>query len=246
MLKKILLVLAALYVITGIGFCEPNVDSKVASGSPKAWALGTIALLSERNNDRHDTLSGKESIGEKEIIKAKQLLRDWWDIDDRNSLLKALVRLDESGDRRRFEKIKAFVSLYTEEQIEELLSNRYSQEDAQEINFVINDYEGLDTKSLFGWDYGRYIFLCRMGYLAGYISEKEAWSKIMPVAKFLQEAFESWEDLGKNYLLGREFCSPEQMEEDGRLFRMGYEKLLRDHRSPWNSCPWNTDLSFQN
>ena len=68
-------------------------------------------------------------------------------------------------------------------------------------------YKKLGEKSLLGWDYGRYICLCRWGYLVGWLNEQEAWEKIMPAAELLQKSFSSWEDLGRNYLIGRLFWS---------------------------------------
>lgn len=62
-------------------------------------------------------------------------------------------------------------------------------------------------KSIAAWDYDRYISLCGWGYIAGYLSEEEAWQRIMPAARLLQKTFESWIDLGKNHVVGREFWS---------------------------------------
>src|SRR2546425_5499790 len=48
----------------------------------------------------------------------------------------------------------------------------------------------------------------------------------------LRQTFDSWGDLGANYLIGRQFWSPALMKRDGQLYRSAYQKLLSDPQSP--------------
>src|SRR5947208_742465 len=89
------------------------------------------------------------------VLSAKELLHGWWSVDSREDLFRALDSLAREGHRARFEKDAAA------------------------------HYPKLGKKSLLGWDYARYIALCRWGFLVGYLSEQEAWDKIMPVARLL-------------------------------------------------------------
>ena len=73
--------------------------------------------------------------------------------------------------------------------------------------------------SLVGWDYCRYIMLCRCGYQVGFLSEEEAWGRIMPMARAIQAAFPSWSELGEDYLVGREFWSIAETKKSGQYFR---------------------------
>lgn len=95
-------------------------------------------------------------------------------------------------------------------------------------------HERLGKKSLLGWDYSRYISLCRWRYPVGYLSREEAWDHIMPVARTLQNTFDSWQQLGENYLIGREFWSLEETRKNGHLYAAAYQKLLNDQGGPWN------------
>ncbi len=211
--------------------------------SPKAWALAVSALMMERNHGRHDTLSGKEYRDKEEMKRIKQLLNDWWDVRDRESLLSTLDWLKEEGHRKQFEEMGNFFASLSKERLDEVLKNVKTDEETQQIYFVIKNYNKLNDKSILGWDYGRYVFLCRYGYFVGYLNEKEVWEKIMPIARELQGAFGSWKDLGDNYLLGRELWSAEQMRQDGQLFKDAYNNLLTDLQSPWKTCPWDMHLN---
>jgi hypothetical protein len=71
----------------------------------------------------------------------------------------------------------------------------------------------------------------------------EAWQHVMHAATILQSTFSSWEDLGQNYLVGRQFWSAEETIYDGKGFQDAYEWLLSDPVSPWRRNPWNTSLA---
>ena len=107
---------------------------------------------------------------------------------------------------------------------------------------VTREYERLGAKGLIGWDYARYVSLCRWGYVAGYLSEDEAWVRIMKAARLLQQTYGSWRELGENYLIGREFWSPAQTARNGQLYEATFQRLVSDPQSPWVRLPWRTPL----
>ena len=57
-----------------------------------------------------------------------------------------------------------------------------------------------------------------------------------------QRIFDSWADLGENYLIGRKFWSFEQTRSNGYLYRQAYERLLHNPKSPWRRYGWDTHL----
>ena len=103
-----------------------------------------------------------------------------------------------------------------------------------------NDQHPGDAKSISAWDYGRYVALCRWGYAIGYLSEAEAWQRIMPVARLMQSTFSSWREYGTDYMTGREYWSPNA--SDAASIRSILDSLLTDNRSPWKRLPWDLHL----
>lgn len=208
----------------------------------KAWALATAAVLTERNRRRHDILGELEPT-EQNIEIQKQSLIEWWGVQSRDDLLNTLKWIEEGGHRQDFEKLGGVISPLDDEQYLALLvKTRQNEEALHQIVIVRKYYQYLGAKGLLGWDYSRYVSLCRWGYLVGYLTEEEAWSGIMPVARKLQRTFDSWKDLGENYLIGREFWSSNQSRRNGQLYRDTYQKLLYEPQSPWNHLSWNTPL----
>jgi len=210
----------------------------------KMWALGCSAVLAERNHKRHDLLGYYLLPGKREIEKSKQLLDEWWGINSRADLFDSLLRLRIGGHREKFNRWGEYIENLSEQEYQELLEkNKGDEEKLQEIKIAKKYYKELGEKSILGWDYSRYICLCRWGYLVGYITEEEAWKMIMEVAGILQKTFDSWEDLGQNYIIGRQFWSYKYTKEGGYLYEDAYQRLLDMPSSPWNKYPWDMDLT---
>jgi hypothetical protein len=206
------------------------------------WALAAAAVLTEYNRRRHDLLGSAEP-SEEALRRTRRTLGEWWGVESRHDLLRALNGLENGGHRAEFRRLAAALVVMGEEQ-RAALRERMKQDRllAHRVALVEKHMAQLGRKSLAGWDYARFISLCGWGYLGGYLTESEAWARIMPVARLLQRTFDSWSDLGENYLIGREFWSPEETARTGDLIRVAYRRLLIDPKSPWNRYPWNTDL----
>ena len=111
------------------------------------------------------------------------------------------------------------------------------------INIAGKYYTALGKKSITAWDCSRYISLCGWGYVVGYLSEDEAWERVMPAARMLQQTFDSWEDLGNNYIIGRQFWSADYTAQQGDSFSEVLDTLSTSPGSPWRTIPWDLDLS---
>jgi hypothetical protein len=215
------------------------------TSAQKRWGLAASALLTESNMGRHTTLAPWDRTPEM-VRGQKQMLRQQWGIDDRAGLLLVLTALDQGGIRQGFAAIGRQVSGLSEEDYQRVLATVQGDKDTVHGVAVARKYYArLGSKGLVGWDYARYISLCRWGYLLGYLSEEEAWQGTMHAARIIQSTFASWRDLGENYLIGREFWSYEQTQRDGRVMREVCERLLSDPRSPWNQIPWALNLGAE-
>lgn len=108
---------------------------------------------------------------------------------------------------------------------------------------IVNKYGKMfGKKGILGWDYCRLIALCRWGVYCNYITKDEAWQKMMPAARALQLNFKSWEELGLNYVVARQFCSKAETLNSGDAYEANFKKLMTDPKSPWKQIPWNTAL----
>ena len=172
---------------------------------------------------------------------SRQTLAVWWGIRGREDLLAALTWIEQGGHRQQFSSVGEHVSKLSLEESKRLVSS-LNAEDANSVVIARRYYQALGQKGITGWDYSRYINLCRWGYASGYLSEEEAWEFIMSAASILRSTFSSWQELGENYLIGREFWSLDQTQKDGQLMQAAYKRLLNNASSPWNRIPWALSL----
>jgi hypothetical protein len=210
--------------------------------SPHAWAMATTAITFEFNQDSPDILGGEAAtpIG---VEGGKRLLSDWWGVNNQEDLLRTLDWLQFEGHRAQFDELGNRVDALSEQEFRALEAR--VQNDPQAVNqlsIARKNHRALGEKGILAWDLVRYISVCRWGYRAGYLSEAEAWDRIMPAAHRLQMTFASWQDLQSDFLIGREYWSPPQTQTHQDEFRAIYERFLRDPVSPWNSNPWAMDL----
>ena len=204
----------------------------------KAWAVATTAILTYRNGDRVDILSPNERTPAN-VEQTRKILHDWWGVDTRIDLDHSLEFLESGGHRKQFQRLGSM----PEAQFRAIVgAERDSPERVRIAKLIREHYRKHGPHSLIGWDYARYIMLCRWGYSVGFLTADEAWQRIFPAAHTIQNAFHSWDELGEDYLVGRQFWSKDETERSGKAYRDIVEWLHRAPNSPWKRLPWTMPL----
>lgn len=206
------------------------------------WALAASALQNAVNQDHHSLPGGWWAMSNA-VAAARDGLAEGWGVNDRGDLLRTLRWLKNEGHRQDFEAMaehqrranaaqRALLNIAAS--LNPTISNRLA---------VVRQYSGeLGAKGILAWDLDRYVFVCGRGYLAGYLTEEEFWWRVMPVARQLQATFSSWEELGRNHLIGRSFWSLRHQQGRGE-WEAAYQNLLTNAASPWVRLPWNLPLT---
>jgi uncharacterized protein DUF1266 len=244
--RVMLLVFGAVTLLCGAADARtqpaPRAAEPAITNGPRAWALATTALLTYRNGDRLDMLPPNVR-SDSSVAEARGLLHDWWNVDNRSDLLQALQWLDREGHRAEFQRMGQSLLAMTDAQYQaSLRAARDRPEMAGRMKLAREHYRKYRRNSLVAWDYGRYIMLCRWGYMVGFLREEQAWRRIMPAARTIQGSYRSWAELGEDYLLGREFWSREETNRTGRIYRDIEARLVKEPRSAWNQLPWRMKL----
>jgi hypothetical protein len=209
-------------------------------GTPQTWALATSAMLTPSDDYRHDLLTGLPIDGGNREW-CKSFVQRWWGVSSRADLLEVLAWLKADGLRLDWNDLAAYLASIGDDELRAFVSQLDSNM-AHSVEMVQKYAAQLGSKSILGFDLCRYVAVCRWGCLCGYLTEDEAWDRIMPAAAKLQATFSSWNELGQNYLIGREFWSYEQTLEDGPRMQQWIEYLVASPDTPWNSNPWDLEL----
>jgi hypothetical protein len=215
-------------------------ENNVPITTAQKWALATVAIVNQAEGASHRMLGGFPTNGWRDI-KINQLLNEWG-IHNRKQTFERLSWLIEHGDREEFLRIKKDIAGLNDKEFSSLVQKHLSNntQTAWKLTFTRNHYKELGNKGILAGDLGRYILLNEWAYIAGYITEEEAWKNIMPVAKQIQKNFSSWEDLGTNFMAGEEFSLGSRNLRQEAVFKLLKDK--KDPGSPWNELKWETSL----
>jgi TPR repeat protein len=206
----------------------------------RQWALATSAVLTEVNNCCHFILEETQT----QNGHGAKTLRNGWGVHNRGDLLRTLKWLEEGGHRKHcddYVKMLRKSGQLAPPSEMRYAADLYALDDREERTLAVAKiiHKRFGKQGLTGWDFSRYVSLCRWGVHAKYLTEEEAWIKIMPVARMLQSTFRSWVELGYNYRLGRTFWSP-MCDESYILDAL--DKLKNENTSPWAALPWHVNL----
>lgn len=86
------------------------------------------------------------------------------------------------------------------------------------------------------WDFGRIVFVARVCYTLGYITENQAWNYINKIVGLAKRKFNNWEDYATSYMLGRAMWSGDDGEWETVA---GFAADALDaKKSPWKKLKW--------
>jgi len=203
-------------------------------------ALSVGAINGEQTSCYVDTLeTGMEE------ARLNKGLNEYWGVFDRETALNTLGWLKEEGHRAYYEKLWAILTDVPQNEWESAVNEQF--EDSQKaMSYLSNLSETIEElkdekydnmqatdfdKGILAWDLGRLVTVARMSHDKQFISKDEAWSFINEGYALVKQSFQSWEEIGKSYIIGRAMWGGENMMLDGLK---GITKdLLKDDASPW-------------
>jgi hypothetical protein len=146
-------------------------------------------------------------------IWAQSMLKDGWGVATREEAIGVLDWLKDTGHRQRYQAEDRF---------------RHQKQQSSPSPYL-------------AWDYCRLVWVAGVSYVAGHLTEAEAWQRIMPAARAMQANYSSWREMGEDYLRGRKRWNSKRDPRFDRVFQLLAN--ANDSNSPWTKNKWNTDLS---
>jgi hypothetical protein len=237
-MKKYLLFAAFFLVLNTLIFAELT--------KTQMWAISLTGISTEEAGYNRNSLNVSSMNEALKDVWLEVLKRDW-DITTREELLKMLDNLENGGHAASLQEIHEIIYKLNDardesEMTDIVLNYQWDQNKLNRFNYVTANYVKYYNRTIKAWDLGRCVSLCRWGYNVGFITESEAWGKIFRYAKLIQSLYNSWEEYGYDYLLGRVFWASGFGEEESYLARTEpvYRQLLN---GSWSLIDWRTDLN---
>ncbi|MDR2050043.1 MAG: DUF1266 domain-containing protein [Treponema sp.] len=214
----------------------------------KLWALALTGFLTVVNNDQHDVL-GFNDINENNRQRYLEVLKRDWNVNNREELLETIQKTENEGHAASLKYIKEIIQETLNENGEFTIVTVYNKYHLSSryynyLKFTVINWNRFGNRTILSWDLGRAIALCRWGYSAGFLTEEEAWEKIMGLAKKIQSLYQSWEEFGYDYYMGRVFWASGFGDDINYLIQTDklYTNLTGEY-GYWKNFEWNTDLT---
>jgi hypothetical protein len=209
------------------------------------WAISLTGIMTEINNSNRNSLSAS-TMDEKGKNSWLTVLSRDWGITTREELLETLDRTENSGHAAPFREIQEIIREISSakdefEMTAVLMKYSWDQTKFNRFSYVMANWAQHYNRTIKAWDLGRNISLCRWGYNVGFITEDEAWKKIFYYANLIQSLYNSWEEYGYDYFMGRIFWASGFGEEKAYFTRTEpiYKKLMNSY---WGWLEWHIDL----
>lgn len=204
------------------------------------WAIACSSQLFKQNGNGLYSLAGEEPTPGV-IEREKTLLREWWTDTCREDLLRTLDYQLNKGHSALWRQT-LLISKQPGGQLLTQAADQIKDQTGVRLRLVREYGEKFGDRDLKAWDLCRYVCLVRWGYKVGWLTEAEAYERIMPVAKQLQKMYGSWQELGEAYLVGRQFWNDPYYQKDKEKSERILHELLTEPDSPWVTLPWKTEL----
>lgn len=206
----------------------------------KNYALALGAILSQYNNENISTLKSN-------LLPAglRQMMSEWWGITNRQSALETLDWLKREGHRTEYNSVYDVLvvgGVTTCAALPDADQSLCRDSDIKAVHDIakqVHDQAG--DKTLIAWDFGRLIDVTRWCYTMGWLSEEEAWTYIIPAAIEIQETYNSWEEFGRHYILGRAYWMRD-MNANGAQENILKFLINEKNATPWTTISWEVEL----
>jgi hypothetical protein len=230
-----------------LGGAKSTLFADTSTEEIRIHALAFGAILDSLNGDPHSQLAlplGPAETQDREQ-KKRQLLASAWGINSREDLLNTLAGLQsgERGSRRAFWETRHKLLEGKMENYIRIISDPSADNNGASTLIVATHLSPIRGSALpiSAWDFGRYINLCRWGFVCGWLTEQESWDRIIPAARLLQSSYTSWDEFASDYLLGRNFWNPES-GSDNETIRYTIALLKLPPKGLWSTIPWSQPL----
>lgn len=177
-----------------------------------------------------------------------EILQDYWRVGSTEEVQKSLEEIRKQGHRTKFNVLKA--TLPPEGSIDQKSLDKFSQvfsfdftdkevalkrEELQSLaEWIQSTGKYLKEGGILAWDMARAVQLIKLSFVAGYLSDDQAWAELLKLAPLVEGPFADWMDFSQSFLVGRTFWSG---VSDPQI-KAVCERLLGHPASPWLYIPW--------
>lgn len=210
-------------------------DNKLSSDEKKFLAYGAPLFVLDQDN-----VDSLESNTDADML--KEMLEEWWEVTDKKTLFDNIEWLLNEGEHADADlalseiRKRGLWNISEEEKEDEDSKIGDVVAIAEYMIFVNGLTEHALPETVLAWDLVRAVNLARWGFICGYINEDEMWTSIKETAQIAKGKFNSWDEYGKSFAVGRGVWQGDS--DDYEIANESVTTLLEDETSPWKVIKW--------
>lgn len=203
-------------------------------------AMACQAVFPKMDNNGRLNALGAYLLDGESVKHTRMILNEWWTEGGRFELLMSMEWLANEGHRTEFGQRSRQIANRDEQQ-RELFVSKQPKSSQAEWGIVCEYGPRLGAKTIMAWDLSRICMLGRFGYEAQYLTPLEIYRISIPTAIILQKTFDSWEEYGENFWIGRWYWRAREVDRDRA--KKAVEALLAEEGSPWKKYAWEMPMN---
>lgn len=206
----------------------------------RLWQVSLAAILGEMNGCYHHCLALHAMDDEDRRSGWKTSLSRDWEIENEKDLEETLEFL-RTGHNKGFQESMSRWQGATEDAIEQHLLAVKDESYVAKLRLVVQHRHSLKHCGIYAWDAGRAAHIIRNAFYIDIISEERAWELLDQVTSEVYPAFNSWQQFGLSYTVGRAYWSATNLDEYFCQDRFSHlQSIANNPEHPWNYLPWET------
>jgi hypothetical protein len=158
----------------------------------------------------------------------KRSLRDWWEINDKDELIEMIKSLQAGRHSVKFQNIYDAVKQAGGKSADPE-SIRVDGADADDVRFVIDNYEAVSATGIKAWDYARAVNLIYYGQGVEWLTVEESDNMLPDILSTVRSSYSDWNTYFRDFELGRRFWSGDSSSDDDE-FKALTELVTSDNK----------------
>ncbi|MBM6616603.1 DUF1266 domain-containing protein [Bacillus suaedaesalsae] len=164
-------------------------------------------------------------------------------IVDYTSFKYRLNWLKDDGWRSDYQKMSSFLATLSETDRKKYIESFSKEHEDYPRLFIVHYYMNkVPVEGIIAFDYAWHIYLCRAGWVLGYLSNEEAWKLMLDAAHRLQTVYSSWNEFVTAFVCGSQFREADTSFSFVKKNANLINKLFASSTSPMVQIDWNLDL----
>jgi len=212
--------------------------------SAQKWMINAGAILADENQMPNNELHAFDPYNHEKVNNVIRMFSDDWGIGNINALMAIVDNFltGKGGHNLSFCDTRNYWSRFSTEQAKRGMQH-YSDDEQSDIQLALTHAHSIGPAGVLSWDLARCVPMLRNAYSLAWISEEEVWKNLKIISIKLQQNYQSWEQAGTAYIVGRLFWAKGGLSEStcNDYFSM-LKRILINPEHAWNTVDWNTKL----